>query len=120
MCVCVCRGVYELNKYSSLAVNRKSFGLAAANLSDPQNGMKTVWLILGVEWVIFMLAAWYLEQVGGLLLCAVPLCTLGQAGTGRCMRATRRAARVVLLEAYVLSTLCAARSIRHGTALINV
>jgi hypothetical protein len=27
--------------------------------------MKTVWLILGVEWVIFMVVSWYLEQVRG-------------------------------------------------------
>jgi hypothetical protein len=46
-------------------VHRNSFGLAAGNLSDPGNGMKTVWLILGVEWLIFMVAAYYLEQVRG-------------------------------------------------------
>lgn len=32
-------------------------------MQDENNGMTTVWVILAVEWFIFMVAAWYLEQV---------------------------------------------------------
>jgi hypothetical protein len=59
------RGLYELGEYSALGENRNSHGLLFSNLNDPDNGMKTVWLILGVEWVIFMVVSWYLEQVRG-------------------------------------------------------
>jgi hypothetical protein len=57
--------LYELGEYSALGENRNSHGLLFSNLNDPDNGMKTVWLILGVEWVIFMVVSWYLEQVRG-------------------------------------------------------
>jgi hypothetical protein len=83
--MCSCRGLYELNEYSALAVSRKSYGLAVGDLSDPQNGMKTVWLILGVEWVIFMLAAGYLEQVGRPSACVVSQLYGGQDWTCMCM-----------------------------------
>jgi hypothetical protein len=37
--------------------------MSFADLSAKGNGMGEAWLILGVEWVVFMLLAWYLEQV---------------------------------------------------------
>jgi hypothetical protein len=54
-----------MGEYAFLAVYRNSYGMAFANLRDAGNGMTTAWLILGVEWVVFMGLAWYLEQVGG-------------------------------------------------------
>ncbi|WIA37022.1 hypothetical protein OEZ86_014006 [Tetradesmus obliquus] len=57
------RGLFELGEYAFLAVYRNSYGMSFASLSDPGNGMTTAWLILGVEWLLFMGLAWYLEQV---------------------------------------------------------
>ncbi|KAF6264708.1 hypothetical protein COO60DRAFT_1482014 [Scenedesmus sp. NREL 46B-D3] len=57
------RGLFEMGEYAFLAVYRNSYGMAFSNLRDAGNGMTTAWLILGVEWVVFMAAAWYLEQV---------------------------------------------------------
>ena len=34
-----------------------------SNLTDYGNGMAVVWLIFVIEWPVFMLLAWYLEQV---------------------------------------------------------
>jgi hypothetical protein len=53
-----------MGEYAFLAVYRNSYGMAFTNLRDAGNGMTTAWLILGVEWVVFMTLAWYLEQVG--------------------------------------------------------
>jgi hypothetical protein len=61
-----------MGEYAFLAVYRNSYGMDFANLRDAGNGMTTAWLILGVEWVVFMGLAWYLEQVcggGGGMLC---------------------------------------------------
>jgi hypothetical protein len=33
-------------------------------MNDAGNGMYTVWAIFVVQWAIFMLLGWYLEQVG--------------------------------------------------------
>jgi hypothetical protein len=52
-----------MGEYAFLAVYRNSYGMAFTNLRDAGNGMTTAWLILGVEWIIFMSLAWYLEQV---------------------------------------------------------
>lgn len=53
-----------MGEYAFLAVYRSSYGMAVSNLRDPGNGMLGAWLILGLEWVVFMILAWYLEQVG--------------------------------------------------------
>ena len=34
-----------------------------SNLNDPKNGMKTVLIVLTVEWIVFMLLNLYLDQV---------------------------------------------------------
>lgn len=57
------RGVYELSAYAQLAGATQGTGLTFSNLGDAGNGMVAVWLILLVEWPVFMLAALYLEQV---------------------------------------------------------
>ena len=38
-------------------------GLQFSNLSDAGNGIPAVWIIFIIEWPLFMLLAWYLEQV---------------------------------------------------------
>ncbi|KIZ07740.1 hypothetical protein MNEG_0209 [Monoraphidium neglectum] len=57
------RGLYEFGEYAYLAVYRDSFGISFSTLSEPGNGLKTVWAILIVEWFVFIALAWYLEQV---------------------------------------------------------
>ena len=59
----MCRGLYEFGSYSFIAVYKNSYGMTFADLSDPTNGMVGVYIILLVEWVWFLLLAWYLEQV---------------------------------------------------------
>ena len=66
-----CRGITELGEYASLALLRGSNGMTVANLADPGNGMRDTWVILAVEWVIFIITALYLEQVGGAAQLAV-------------------------------------------------
>jgi hypothetical protein len=55
-----------MGEYAFLAVYRSSAGMTPADLWVKGNGMLEAWLILGVEWVVFMALAWYLEQVRGL------------------------------------------------------
>ncbi|KIZ06631.1 hypothetical protein MNEG_1315 [Monoraphidium neglectum] len=57
------RGLFELGEYSFLAVYRDSYGMKFSNLSDPKNGLVAVYIILALEWWVFMGLAWYLEQV---------------------------------------------------------
>lgn len=52
-----------MGEYAFLAVYRSSYGMSVSNLRDAGNGMIEVWIILAVEWVVFMALAWYLEQV---------------------------------------------------------
>jgi hypothetical protein len=52
-----------MGEYAFLAVYRSSYGMALPDLWARGNGMLGAWLSLGVEWVVFMGAAWYLEQV---------------------------------------------------------
>jgi hypothetical protein len=35
-----------------------------SSFSDEKNGMVTIFIIMAVEWLVFMLLAWYIEQVG--------------------------------------------------------
>jgi hypothetical protein len=52
-----------MGEYAFLAVYRNSFGMSLQSLRDPDNGMKTVWVILAAGWAVFMAAAWYAEKV---------------------------------------------------------
>lgn len=58
-----CRAIFELGEYATLGRFRGSAGMTRANLKDADNGMTDTWVILAVEWIIFMAAALYLEQV---------------------------------------------------------
>lgn len=57
------RALWEFGEYAFLASYRNTRGMTFADLSDSSNGMITVWIILVVEWFVFMGLAWYLEQV---------------------------------------------------------
>lgn len=70
-----CRSLWELGSYSQFAVNTRTSGLNFAKLRDPANGTIVAWIILLIEWPVFMLLAYYLEQVFG----------LGGVGWGECV-----------------------------------
>jgi hypothetical protein len=57
------RGLYELAQYSFIAKYTNTSAMKFRNLSDKGNGMTTVWAIQIVEWALFLVLAWYLDQV---------------------------------------------------------
>ncbi|GAX75876.1 hypothetical protein CEUSTIGMA_g3319.t1 [Chlamydomonas eustigma] len=59
------RGLYELGSYSLFAINANQYGMTLSDLFDQGNGTIIAWVILLVEWPIFMVLAVYLEQVLG-------------------------------------------------------
>lgn len=61
-CWALYRGLYEMGEYAFLGTYRNTKGMTFANLGDKGNGMLVVWAILLIEWPIFMILAWYLEQ----------------------------------------------------------
>jgi hypothetical protein len=52
------RGLFELGEYSSLGVYRSGPGITWPSLHDQGNGMGVVWVILAVEWGVFMVGGW--------------------------------------------------------------
>ncbi len=52
-------------EYAFLGVYRNEAGLTWARLKDPGCGMRATWGIFAVEWAVFLVLGWYLEQVGG-------------------------------------------------------
>ena len=61
----VFRGMWELAQYGERAVDvgPDTPGMRFSDINREGTGMGTVWLIFAVEWGVFMVAAWYLEQV---------------------------------------------------------
>ncbi|PNT68061.1 hypothetical protein BRADI_3g35390v3 [Brachypodium distachyon] len=57
------RGLYELGQYSFSGNAMGTNGMKWSNLSDPVNGMRTVLIIMVVEWAILLPLAFYLDQV---------------------------------------------------------
>ncbi|KAF5836372.1 hypothetical protein DUNSADRAFT_6008 [Dunaliella salina] len=57
------RGLYEFGAYAFVGAYSNTIGLTFDKLDDPKNGMVTVWIIMAVEWAVFMVLAWYTEQV---------------------------------------------------------
>lgn len=55
-------GLYELAQYAFLADRNGGSGLTWSKLHDDNNGMITIWIILIVEWAVFLVEAWYLDQ----------------------------------------------------------
>jgi hypothetical protein len=66
ICEC-CRGFWELGQYGFASRYRgggTNMGMEFKDLFRDGNGMGVVLIIFLVEWPVFMLLAWYLEQVG--------------------------------------------------------
>ena len=59
------RGLYELAQYAFLADRTGGKGLTWDKLLDEECGMLQVWFILVIEWALFPLIAYYIEQVTG-------------------------------------------------------
>ncbi|CAL9114052.1 unnamed protein product [Musa textilis] len=59
------RGLYELSQYSFEGDEMETSGMQWRDLSDRQNGMKDVLIIMFVEWLVFLPVAYYLDQVLG-------------------------------------------------------
>ncbi|GLI63912.1 hypothetical protein VaNZ11_007051 [Volvox africanus] len=57
------RGLFEFSAYSQRAIFGSGPGLGWSGLRDAGNGMIGVWVILLVEWPMFLTLAWYFEQV---------------------------------------------------------
>ena len=57
------RGVWELAQYSFLASYNSGDGLTWSKLGDEKNGMKRVLITFAIEWFIFLVGAWYNDQV---------------------------------------------------------
>jgi hypothetical protein len=57
------RGLWEFSQYSFIGNYKGTKGMEWTNLSDSQNGMKVVLSIMAVEWALFLLLAYYLDQV---------------------------------------------------------
>ncbi|CAD7698561.1 unnamed protein product [Ostreobium quekettii] len=57
------RGWYELGQHSFRAAFRNSDGLSWSSFTDDNNDMDFVMILFVAEWPLFMIAAWYIEQI---------------------------------------------------------
>ena len=57
------RGLYEIAQYAFRAAYGSNEGINWGNLNEDDNGLVAVMIIFAVESVVFMLLAWYIEQV---------------------------------------------------------
>ncbi|RWW85706.1 hypothetical protein BHE74_00005593 [Ensete ventricosum] len=58
-------GLYEFSQYSFQGDLMGAYRMQWGDLNDWQNGMKAVLIIMFVEWLVFLLVAFYLDQVLG-------------------------------------------------------
>ena len=58
-----CRGLWELGEYSFFSVLNNLPGMQISDVNSRGNGMLIVWIIFLIEWPLFLVLAWYLEQV---------------------------------------------------------
>ncbi|KAM5570708.1 ABC transporter A family member 7-like [Rosa sericea] len=56
------RGLYEFAQYSFNGNYMGTDGMRWRDLSDRENGMKEVWIIMAVEWFVVLFLAYYLDQ----------------------------------------------------------
>ncbi|XP_030473856.1 ABC transporter A family member 7-like isoform X1 [Syzygium oleosum] len=57
------RGLYEFAQYSFTGDYMGTHGMRWGNLSDSENGMKEVLIIMVVEWLVVLFVAYYIDQV---------------------------------------------------------
>eukprot|EP00245_Coleochaete_scutata_P004463 TRINITY_DN17100_c0_g1_i1.p1 TRINITY_DN17100_c0_g1~~TRINITY_DN17100_c0_g1_i1.p1 ORF type:complete len:988 (-),score=185.09 TRINITY_DN17100_c0_g1_i1:153-3116(-) len=56
------RGLYEFSSYAQIGTSIGTDGMVWKNMRDPENGIDTVMGILALEWAIFLLLGYYLDQ----------------------------------------------------------
>ncbi|PUZ51336.1 hypothetical protein GQ55_6G176100 [Panicum hallii var. hallii] len=56
------RGVYELSEYAAAGRNMGKPGMRWADLNNPVNGMKDVFILMSTEWIILLLVAFLLDH----------------------------------------------------------
>ncbi|CAN0901622.1 ABC transporter A family member 7 [Linum grandiflorum] len=57
------RGLYEFSQYSNTGVTNGTHGMRWENLNDSGNGMKELFTIMTVEWIVVLFVAYYIDQV---------------------------------------------------------
>mmetsp|Transcript_12375 Transcript_12375/g.35287 ORF Transcript_12375/g.35287 Transcript_12375/m.35287 type:complete len:983 (+) Transcript_12375:143-3091(+) len=57
------RGLYEIANYAFRAAYGAGTGITWSNLDDPGNGLVGVMIIFAVESILFLVIAWYVEQI---------------------------------------------------------
>ncbi|XP_055830380.1 ABC transporter A family member 7-like [Solanum dulcamara] len=57
------RGLYELSQYARGGYMAGTSGMFWEYLSNSNNGMREVLIIMSIEWVVFLLVSYYLDQV---------------------------------------------------------
>lgn len=57
------RGLYEIANYAFRAAYGNGTGITWSNLNDDGNGLVAVMIIFAVESVVFLILAWYIEQI---------------------------------------------------------
>ena len=74
------RGLYEIAQYAFIAAYQGTMGITWSKLGQNVSGLPAVMIFMSVESVLFLLLAWYLEQVfpGGIGVPRHPLFFLGK------------------------------------------
>lgn len=57
------RGLYELSQYARGGFRVGTYGMFWEYLSNSNNGMREVLIIMSIEWVVFLIVSYYLDQV---------------------------------------------------------
>lgn len=57
------RGLYELSQYAAGGYIVGTYGMCWDYLSNSNNGMREVLIIMSIEWVVFLIVSYYLDQV---------------------------------------------------------
>ncbi|XP_060170129.1 ABC transporter A family member 7-like [Lycium barbarum] len=57
------RGLYELSQYAQGGFRVGTYGMFWEYLSNSNNGMREVLIIMSIEWVVFLIVSYYLDQI---------------------------------------------------------
>ncbi|CAN4100427.1 unnamed protein product [Withania somnifera] len=57
------RGLYELSQYARGGFSVGTYGIFWEYLSNSKNGMREVLIIMSIEWMVFLIVSYYLDQV---------------------------------------------------------
>lgn len=60
------RGLYEFGQYASSGTSMGTKGMKWGDLSSSENGMRTVMIIMVLEWMLLLPIAFYLDQTSSL------------------------------------------------------